>query len=183
MQRTPDEAWPHFQGWRVNYELIAYDLAYRLDVLCKRRTGGCIWHPIPPAWDGIVSPKGAWFRQELLKQPPGHFGLAFPHRIEWRPPSGEVRTDLVFMVMVQLAWPPMVAFVFTYALIAPARALNLPLAWLWPPAAGWLTVGPCGPLGFEGAPALGALGAETGGCCGAVGVEVEVGPLPCREAT
>ena len=38
------------------------------------------------------------------------------------------------MVVVQLAVPPMVAFVFTYALIAPARALNLPLAWLWPHA-------------------------------------------------
>jgi sterol desaturase/sphingolipid hydroxylase (fatty acid hydroxylase superfamily) len=56
----------------------------------------------------------------------------FPHRAEWRPAPAEVRTDLVFMVVVQLAVPPMVAFVFTYALIAPARALNLPLAWLWP---------------------------------------------------
>jgi sterol desaturase/sphingolipid hydroxylase (fatty acid hydroxylase superfamily) len=58
--------------------------------------------------------------------------LRFPHRAEWRPAPDEVRTDLVFMVVVQLAVPPMVAFVFTYALIAPARALNLPLAWLWP---------------------------------------------------
>jgi hypothetical protein len=39
MQRTPDEAWPHFQGWRVNYEPIAYELAYRLDV-------------VPAAWSG-----------------------------------------------------------------------------------------------------------------------------------
>jgi hypothetical protein len=39
MQRTPDEAWPHFQGWRVNYESIAYQLAYRLDV-------------VPAAWSG-----------------------------------------------------------------------------------------------------------------------------------
>ncbi len=60
--------------------------------------------------------------------------LTFPHRAEWRPAPGEVRTDLVFMVVVQLAVPPMVAFIFTYALIAPARALNLPLAWLWPHA-------------------------------------------------
>jgi sterol desaturase/sphingolipid hydroxylase (fatty acid hydroxylase superfamily) len=58
--------------------------------------------------------------------------LKFPHRAEWRPAPSEVRTDLLFMVVVQLAWPPMVAFIFTYALIAPARALNLPLAWLWP---------------------------------------------------
>jgi len=60
--------------------------------------------------------------------------LKFPHRAEWRPAPSEVRTDLLFMVVVQLAWPPMVAFIFTYALIAPARALNLPLAWLWPHA-------------------------------------------------
>ena len=39
MQRTPDEAWPHFQGWRVNYEPIVYELAYRLDV-------------VPAAWSG-----------------------------------------------------------------------------------------------------------------------------------
>jgi len=60
--------------------------------------------------------------------------LKFPHRVEWRPPTSEVRTDLVFMLVVQLAVPPMVAFLFTYALIAPARALNLPLASLWPHA-------------------------------------------------
>jgi hypothetical protein len=39
MQRTPDEAWPHFQGWRVNYEPLAYRLAYALDV-------------VPAAWSG-----------------------------------------------------------------------------------------------------------------------------------
>src|SRR6266508_3219691 len=39
MERTPDEAWPHFQGWRVNYESIAYRLAYALDV-------------VPAAWSG-----------------------------------------------------------------------------------------------------------------------------------
>jgi hypothetical protein len=27
MERTPEEAWPHFRGWRVNYEAIAYALA------------------------------------------------------------------------------------------------------------------------------------------------------------
>ena len=39
MQRTPDEAWPHVQGWRVNYESIAYRLAYAIDV-------------VPAAWSG-----------------------------------------------------------------------------------------------------------------------------------
>jgi hypothetical protein len=26
MERTPEEAWPHFKGWRVNYEKLAYFL-------------------------------------------------------------------------------------------------------------------------------------------------------------
>ncbi len=39
MERTPDQAWPHFQGWRVNYESIAYRLAYAIDA-------------VPAAWTG-----------------------------------------------------------------------------------------------------------------------------------
>jgi hypothetical protein len=39
MTRTPDEAWPHFQGWRVNYEPIAYRLAWTIDA-------------VPAAWSG-----------------------------------------------------------------------------------------------------------------------------------
>ncbi len=27
MERTPEEAWDHFRGWRVNYEAIAYKIA------------------------------------------------------------------------------------------------------------------------------------------------------------
>ena len=27
MENTPEEAWPHFRGWRVNYESLAYALA------------------------------------------------------------------------------------------------------------------------------------------------------------
>ena len=60
--------------------------------------------------------------------------LWFPHRNDWRPPASEVRTDLGFMAVVQLAFPPLVGFVFTYALIEPARALHLPVAALWPHA-------------------------------------------------
>jgi hypothetical protein len=30
MERTADEAWPHFRGWRINYESIAYQLAGRI---------------------------------------------------------------------------------------------------------------------------------------------------------
>jgi hypothetical protein len=32
-ERTPDEAWPHFQGWRVNYEAITYQLAWAIDAV------------------------------------------------------------------------------------------------------------------------------------------------------
>jgi hypothetical protein len=39
IQRTPDEAWPHFRGWRVNYESIVYRLAYAIDA-------------VPAAWSG-----------------------------------------------------------------------------------------------------------------------------------
>jgi hypothetical protein len=33
MERTPEEAWPDFKGWRVNYESIAYRLAYIVDAV------------------------------------------------------------------------------------------------------------------------------------------------------
>ncbi len=31
-ERSPDDAWPHFHGWRVNYEAAAYKLALHLDL-------------------------------------------------------------------------------------------------------------------------------------------------------
>ncbi len=31
-ERRADDAWPHFHGWRVNYEAAAYKLAYHLDL-------------------------------------------------------------------------------------------------------------------------------------------------------
>lgn len=31
-ERSEDEAWPHFHGWRVNYEAAAYQLALHLDL-------------------------------------------------------------------------------------------------------------------------------------------------------
>ena len=31
-ERSPDEAWPHFRGWRVNYETAAYNMAAHLDL-------------------------------------------------------------------------------------------------------------------------------------------------------
>jgi hypothetical protein len=44
-ERPPDEAWPHFRGWRVNYEAAAYGIAARLD--------------LPPAlWSGPRARRG-----------------------------------------------------------------------------------------------------------------------------
>jgi sterol desaturase/sphingolipid hydroxylase (fatty acid hydroxylase superfamily) len=56
----------------------------------------------------------------------------FPNRTAWRPPVSEIKTDLVFMTIIQLALPPLVSFLFIYLLIEPARALELPVAGLWP---------------------------------------------------
>ncbi|MEO6821487.1 MAG: hypothetical protein ABI468_03100 [Candidatus Nanopelagicales bacterium] len=43
MGRTPQEAYPHFRGWRVNYERAAYALASRIDA-------------VPAAWSGPRHP-------------------------------------------------------------------------------------------------------------------------------
>jgi hypothetical protein len=45
-ERSPDDAWPHFRGWRVNYETAAHNIAAHLD--------------LPPApWSGSRSYLGA----------------------------------------------------------------------------------------------------------------------------
>lgn len=54
MDRTPEQAWPDFRGWRVNYEALAYALAERLDAVPAqwagpRRTGDAPITPVRPA--------------------------------------------------------------------------------------------------------------------------------------
>lgn len=39
VERTAEEAWPHFRGWRVNYEAAAYALARDLDAVPARWSG------------------------------------------------------------------------------------------------------------------------------------------------
>lgn len=39
VERTAEEAWPHFRGWRVNYEAAAYKLAWGLDAVPGRWSG------------------------------------------------------------------------------------------------------------------------------------------------
>jgi hypothetical protein len=49
-ERTLDEAWPHFRGWRANYESIAYTLAYATDAVPALWAGPRRWpnQPIAP---------------------------------------------------------------------------------------------------------------------------------------
>jgi hypothetical protein len=55
-ERSPDDAWPHFRGWRVNYEPAAYALAQYLDA--------------PPAlWSG---PRGRHRTAETPPERPPH---------------------------------------------------------------------------------------------------------------
>jgi hypothetical protein len=39
MERTPEEAWPHFKGWRVNYEAVCYAIAREIEA-------------VPAVWSG-----------------------------------------------------------------------------------------------------------------------------------
>jgi hypothetical protein len=39
MERSPEDAWAHFRGWRVNYEALAYTLAYRIDAVAAPWSG------------------------------------------------------------------------------------------------------------------------------------------------
>jgi len=53
MDRTPEQAWPDFRGWRINYEAVAYALAARLDSVPgpwsgPRRTGDVPLAPVRP---------------------------------------------------------------------------------------------------------------------------------------
>jgi hypothetical protein len=63
MERTPEEAWPHFKAWRVNYEEIAYRLA-----------------------DTIVAPRAPWSgdRRYISAE------LTMPRRPPHRSPGGKV---------------------------------------------------------------------------------------------
>jgi hypothetical protein len=62
VDRTAEEAWPDFRGWRVNYEAVAYAIAYRLDAVPApwtgpRRTGDHTMAPIRPA-NRLPTPHG-----------------------------------------------------------------------------------------------------------------------------
>jgi hypothetical protein len=49
VERTTAEAWPHFRGWRANYESIAYTLAYATDAVPALWAGPRRWAHEPMA--------------------------------------------------------------------------------------------------------------------------------------
>ncbi len=58
-ERSVDEAWDHFRGWRVNYETAAYGLAYHLDV-------------VPALWSGPRrATSDAWMPRRPVDRRPG----------------------------------------------------------------------------------------------------------------
>jgi hypothetical protein len=61
MERTAEEAWPHFRGWRVNYEKVAYKLAYQTDAVPAYWSGPRRWkhEPIAPYRPPNRAPKGS----------------------------------------------------------------------------------------------------------------------------
>ncbi|MFJ4678131.1 hypothetical protein [Kitasatospora sp. NPDC088783] len=60
LERTVAEAWPHFRGWRVNYEAVAYELARRADAVPALWTGPRDFPatPIPPRRPADRRPTG-----------------------------------------------------------------------------------------------------------------------------
>jgi hypothetical protein len=48
-ERTAEEAWPHFRGWRINYEAIACALARKVDAVPALWSGDRDWPSVPMA--------------------------------------------------------------------------------------------------------------------------------------
>jgi hypothetical protein len=47
IERTAEAAWPHFRGWRINYESIAYEVAFKTDAVPALWSGPRRW-PVTP---------------------------------------------------------------------------------------------------------------------------------------
>lgn len=60
VERTAEEAWPHFRGWRINYEAAAYKLASGLDA-------------VPASWSGPRRHQwGPFEPRRLINRTPDH---------------------------------------------------------------------------------------------------------------
>jgi hypothetical protein len=60
VERTAEDAWPHFRGWRVNYESIVYALAAATDAVPALWSGPRRWpsEPMPPVRPPARRPSG-----------------------------------------------------------------------------------------------------------------------------
>ena len=77
VEREAAEAWPHFRGWRVNYEALAYALAYRTDQVPAPWSGPRRWgaETIPVQRPNLRSPaKGGLKAMKLDGQGRGRSG-------------------------------------------------------------------------------------------------------------
>ena len=91
IERTAEEAWPDFRGWRVNYESSAYRLCDRLTAPPAPWSGTATtfgpvrWHHA----DLHSGPRASWkHRPEVVIPATGHRRESSPRRIEsaWRAP-------------------------------------------------------------------------------------------------
>jgi hypothetical protein len=85
LERTPEEAWPHFHGWRVNYESIAYRMADRVIAPRAPWSGERRHLPLelmPPKRPPHRSPEGRVFYDQ--KRRPDYEGLV-PAQLGQRP--------------------------------------------------------------------------------------------------
>jgi hypothetical protein len=75
VERSAEEAWPHFRGWRVNYEAAGYKLAFGIDAVPARWSGPRRheWGPLearqfanrtPEHPDGQPAVPGGWIPGE-----------------------------------------------------------------------------------------------------------------------
>jgi hypothetical protein len=76
VERTAEEAWPHFRGWRANYEPIAYSLAYATDAVPVLWSGPRRWthEPIAPIRPPNRRPGEAQQKAEQKAEQKGSLG-------------------------------------------------------------------------------------------------------------
>lgn len=70
IERSPEEAWPDFVGWRVNYEQAAYAIAYAVDAVPAFWSGPRRqrnWQAIPPQRPPFGRPKDGSSRKGARK--------------------------------------------------------------------------------------------------------------------
>ena len=112
--RPQDEAWAHFRGWRVNYESVAYALAYRLDAPPAKWTGPRRHFrerahragppDRPPAHLGPARGRGASSRRRAPTRRPAALRPVTEPR--WRPVGGAAVGSQVFQCSITAVRAP-----------------------------------------------------------------------------